>query len=58
MSTTIVVVCSDFPALMDEKSKDWPLAKPLGLDRLGYFQRDMYPGRLLLPPMNVGVEFV
>jgi hypothetical protein len=51
LSTTTVVVCPGLPALMDEKSKAWPLAKPLGLDRLGYLQRDMYPGRLLLPTM-------
>ncbi len=51
LSTTTLVVCPNLPALVDEKSRAWPLAKPLGLDRLGYLQRDMYPGRLFLPTM-------
>ena len=33
------------------KCKARPLAKPLGFDRLGYLQYDLYPGRLFLPTM-------
>jgi hypothetical protein len=51
LSVTTTVVCPNPHELVDEKSRTWPLAKPLGLDRLGYLQRDMYPGRLFLPTM-------
>lgn len=37
--------------LMDDKCIAWPLAAPLGLDRLGYLQHDLYPGRLFLPTL-------
>ncbi|BDN90770.1 hypothetical protein KAM479_34830 [Aeromonas caviae] len=37
--------------IADQKSRTWPLAKLLGLNRLGYLQHDLYPGRLFLPTM-------
>jgi hypothetical protein len=36
---------------MEEQCKAWPLAAPLGFDRLGYLQHDLYPGRLFLPTL-------
>jgi len=35
----------------DEKSRAWPLAMPIDMDRLGYLQHDLYPRRLFLPTM-------
>lgn len=35
--------------LMDPQSMAWPLAVPLGFDRIGYLQPDLYPTRLFLP---------
>lgn len=37
--------------IVDEESRAWPLAMPLSLDRLGYLQHDLYPGRLFFPAM-------
>lgn len=36
---------------MEDQCKAWPLAAPLGIDRLGYLQHDLYPGRLFLPTL-------
>ena len=46
-----ILVLPDLRAIEDEKCKARPLAKPLGFDRLGYLQYDLYPGRLFLPTM-------
>lgn len=35
--------------LTDMEYKAWPLAVPLGINRLGYLQHDRHPWRLLLP---------
>ena len=51
LGTTTVLVLPAPHAIADEKSKAWPLAKPLDFDRLGYLQHDLYPGRLFLPTM-------
>lgn len=51
LSTTTVLVSPALHAIVDEKSRAWPLAKPLSLDRLGYLQYDLYPGRLFFPTM-------
>ncbi|MBX8560177.1 multidrug DMT transporter permease [Pseudomonas cichorii] len=51
LSTTTLLVLPHLDGLMEEKSKAWPLAAPLGLDRIGYLQHDLYPGRLFLPTL-------
>ncbi|MER2097796.1 MAG: multidrug DMT transporter permease [Pseudomonas qingdaonensis] len=51
LSTTTVLVPPDFDGLMEGKCKAWPLAVPLGIDRIGYLQHDLYPGRLFLPTL-------
>ncbi len=51
LGTTTILVLPASHAIADEKSKAWPLAKPLDFDRLGYLQHDLYPGRLFLPTM-------
>jgi len=51
LSRTTVLVPPAARAIVDEKSRAWPLAKALGLDRLGYLQHDLYPGRLFFPTM-------
>lgn len=38
-------------AVTDKQSRAWPLTMALGIDRLGYLQHDLYPGRLFLPTM-------
>jgi hypothetical protein len=50
-STTTHLVLPQLEQLMEEECKAWPLAVPLGLDRLGYLQHDLYPGRLFLPTL-------
>lgn len=51
LSTTTIFAPPQLSGLMEEQSKAWPLAAPLGLDRLGYLQHDLYPGRLFLPTL-------
>ncbi|WP_230089671.1 NACHT domain-containing protein [Herminiimonas contaminans] len=51
MSTTTVLILPQLEKLMEDECKAWPLAAPLGLDRLGYLQHDLYPGRLFLPTL-------
>lgn len=52
LSTTTILMSLIPHSVADEKSRAWPLAKPLGLDRLGYLQHDLYPGRLFFPTMS------
>ncbi|MAC13302.1 MAG: multidrug DMT transporter permease [Alcanivorax sp.] len=49
LSTTSLLALPNLDGLIDMKCKAWPLAVPLGLERLGYLQHDLYPGRLFLP---------
>lgn len=51
LSTTTVLMSPALYSVVDNRSRAWPLAMPIGLDRLGYLQHDLYPGRLLLPTM-------
>ncbi|EPC5665635.1 multidrug DMT transporter permease [Klebsiella grimontii] len=51
LSTTTVLISPTFYSVVDESSRAWPLAMPIGMDRLGYLQHDLYPERLLLPTM-------
>lgn len=51
LSTTTLLALPLLDDLMDGECKAWPLALPLGLDRLGYLQQDLYPGRLFLPTL-------
>ena len=51
LDTKTVLALPDPYEIADQKSRAWPLAKPLGLNRLGYLQHDLYPGRLFLPTM-------
>lgn len=51
LSTTTLLAPSRLDTVMQEQCKAWPLAAPLGLDRLGYLQHDLYPGRLFLPTL-------
>lgn len=51
LSTTTFLASPAPHAILDEKSRAWPLAMPLSLDRLGYLQHDLYPGRLFFPTM-------
>lgn len=51
LSTTTVFAPPQLARLMDQQCKAWPLAVPLDLDRLGYLQHDLYPGRLFLPTL-------
>ncbi len=56
LSTTTLLVPPRLDHLMDGECKAWPLAAPLGFDRLGYLQHDLYPGRLFLPTLPGSVE--
>jgi hypothetical protein len=51
LSTTTLLILPQLERLMQGECKAWPLAAPLGLDRLGYLQHDLYPGRLFLPTL-------
>lgn len=51
LSTTTVFSSPPLDRLMEDQCKAWPLAAPLGIDRLGYLQHDLYPGRLFLPTL-------
>lgn len=51
LSTTTLLALPQLDQLTDGDCKAWPLAAPLGLDRLGYLQHDLYPGRLFLPTL-------
>lgn len=51
LSTTTLLLLPELDRLIEEECKAWPLALPLGLDRLGYLQHDLYPGRLFLPTL-------
>ncbi|MCC3705553.1 multidrug DMT transporter permease [Rouxiella badensis] len=51
LSTTTVLISPALYSVVDNRSRAWPLAMPIGMDRLGYLQHDLYPGRLLLPTM-------
>ena len=51
LSTTTVLTSPALYSVVDSRSRAWPLAMPIGMDRLGYLQNDLYPGRLLLPTM-------
>lgn len=51
LSTTTVFASPPLDRLMEDQCKAWPLAAPLGIDRLGYLQHDLYPGRLFLPTL-------
>lgn len=51
LSTITILAPPQLGGLMDEQCKAWPLAMPLDLDRLGYLQHDLYPGRLFLPTL-------
>jgi hypothetical protein len=51
LSTTTLLAPPQLDQLMDGDCKAWPLAAPLGFDRLGYLQHDLYPGRLFLPTL-------
>lgn len=56
LSTTTLLVPPRLDYLLDGECKAWPLAVPLGFDRLGYLQHDLYPGRLFLPTLPGSVE--
>ncbi|WP_255581269.1 multidrug DMT transporter permease [Caballeronia sp. dw_276] len=56
LSTTTFLVPPRLDHLMDGDCKAWPLAALLSLDRLGYLQHDLYPGRLFLPTLPGSVE--
>lgn len=51
LSTTTIFAPPQLGGLMEEQCNAWPLAAPLGFDRLGYLQHDLYPGRLFLPTL-------
>ncbi|WP_256587229.1 MULTISPECIES: multidrug DMT transporter permease [unclassified Pseudomonas] len=51
LSATTIFAPPQLGGLMEEQCKAWPLAAPLGFDRLGYLQHDLYPGRLFLPTL-------
>ncbi|OEZ62099.1 ATP-binding protein [Duganella sp. HH105] len=52
LSTKTLLVLPHHDQLMEGKCKAWPLAAPLGLERLGYLQHDLYPGRLFFPTLS------
>ncbi|MFJ2991236.1 ATP-binding protein [Pandoraea sp. NPDC087047] len=56
LSTATALVLPDLDQLMDTECKAWPLAAPLGFNRLGYLQHDLYPKRILLPTLP-GAKF-
>lgn len=60
LSRTTLLESLHLEGLMDRQCKAWPLAAPLGFDRLGYLQNDLYPGRLFLPtlPGSDGAEVI
>ncbi len=51
LSATTFLTLPQLDRLMEGECKAWPLAAPLGLDRLGYLQHDLYPARLFLPTL-------
>jgi hypothetical protein len=51
LSTTTVLLLPQLDRLMDAECKAWPLAAPLSLDRMGYLQHGLYPGRLFVPTL-------
>ncbi len=51
LSTTTLLVLPRLDGLMDGESKAWPLAVPLGMDRVGYLQHNLYPERLFVPTL-------
>jgi len=51
LSTTTLLALPHLGGLMEGRCKAWPLAVPLDLDRIGYLQHDLYPGRLFLPAL-------
>lgn len=51
LSTMTVLIPPACYAVTDKQSRAWPLTMALGIDRLGYLQHDLYPGRLFLPTM-------
>lgn len=51
LSAMTVLIPPHCYAVADKKSRAWPLAMTLGIDRLGYLQHDLYPGRLFLPTL-------
>lgn len=51
LGTTTLLALPHLDAVMQGQCKAWPLAAPLGFDRLGYLQHDLYPGRLFLPTL-------
>jgi len=51
LSATTRLVLPPLDRLIEGECKAWPLAVPLGFDRLGYLQHDLYPGRLFLPTL-------
>lgn len=52
LSTTTLLAFPHLDELMYEECKAWPLAVPLGFDRLGYLQHDLYPWKLFLPTLT------
>ncbi|MNM73783.1 hypothetical protein D3C81_855240 [compost metagenome] len=51
LSTTTTLKTPSLQTLVDGESRAWPLAQCLGMDRIGYLQCDLYPGRLFFPTM-------
>lgn len=51
LSTTTLLILPQLDRLIEEKCKAWPLAVPLSLNRLGYLQHDLYPGKLFVPTL-------
>lgn len=51
LSTMTVLIPPASKSVTDKRSRAWPLAKPVSLDRVGYLQHDLYPGRLFFPTM-------
>lgn len=49
LSTTTFLNPPPIDQLMDRECKAWPLAAPLGFDRMGYLQYDLYPFRVFVP---------
>lgn len=51
LCTTTTLISPAFHSVLDKRSRAWPLAIPIGMERLGYLQHDLYPKRLLLPTL-------
>ena len=49
LGTTTILKPTHLAQLIGKDCKSWALAAPLGVDRLGYLQRDLYFGRLFFP---------